>query len=45
MLYDEPLKEFKKYSNDPQINDYFCNFLTQLNSFQVFTVQYSDLKT
>lgn len=44
MLYDEPLKEFKKYSNDPQINDYFCNFLTQLNSFQVFTVQYSDLK-
>lgn len=44
MLYDEPLKEFKKYSNDFKVDDYFCNFLTQLNSYQVFTVQYSDLK-
>lgn len=43
MLNTEATKTFNKYANNTELSDYFDKFLTQLNSSQVFTVQYSDL--
>ncbi|MBD5091713.1 MAG: hypothetical protein HDT49_08580 [Lactobacillus sp.] len=43
MLNNEATKTFNKYANNTELSDYFDKFLTQLNSSQVFTVQYSDL--
>lgn len=44
MLYSKPLDVFKEFNDNPSLNDYFKQFLLNLNVDQLLTIKLSDVK-
>ncbi|WP_251939823.1 hypothetical protein [Limosilactobacillus reuteri] len=44
MLYSKPLDVFKEFNNNQSLNDYFKQFLLNLNVDQLLTIKLSDIK-
>ncbi|WP_076811057.1 hypothetical protein [Limosilactobacillus fermentum] len=44
MLYSKPLDVFKEFNDNSNLNDYFKQFLLNLNVDQLLTIRLSDVK-
>ena len=44
MLYSKPLDVFKEFNDNPNLNEYFKQFLLNLNVDQLLTIKLSDVK-